>query len=163
MRLNHARLFMTTRSPSFARRVSWFKFAANRASATYCSRMTSATGGAGRRRESAASRSHCPEVLRISVALSRSAAYSAADTRTLIVALRRATGSPFGRPPADLRGVASAFIADLIRNLLFGEQSELAPQGKLFERSENMPCSEPADQRALLYAFDVQRVLLRKS
>jgi hypothetical protein len=56
-------------------------------------RFTAATGGDGRRRDSAA--------------FSRSAAYSPGDTRTPIVVERNAAGSPLGRPPFALRGVAS--------------------------------------------------------
>jgi hypothetical protein len=79
----------------------------------------------------------------ICAAFARNVAYSLAETRTPIVALRTAAGSALGRPPADLRVLTSGGMVGAwsVWVLGCGERSEDAPQGKPFERSENMACS----------------------
>src|SRR5436309_3529739 len=72
--------------------------------------VIAATGGDGSRRDSAASRNHCAGVMCICAALSRNAPYSLGDTRTPMVVVRTAAGSPLGRPPLALRSVASLFM-----------------------------------------------------
>src|SRR4051812_9811273 len=70
-----------------------------------------ATGGEGKRRDNAASRSHCAGRRCIIAALVHSASYSAADTRTPIVNMRTEAGSPLGRPPFALRARTSSLMA----------------------------------------------------
>ena len=55
------------------------------------------TGGAGSRRVKAASRSHCAGVIAMASDLARRASYSAAETRTPMVAVRRSAGALRGR------------------------------------------------------------------
>ena len=103
---------MTTGFPACARRVSWLRLPASRASAAYSARLTGGTGGEGRRRVSAASRSHWAGRMPICAAVVRSAAYSAAETRTPMVERRTAAGSPGGRPPLPRRGGRASAMSE---------------------------------------------------
>jgi hypothetical protein len=95
-----------------------------------------------------ASRSHWAGTCMI-VALARRVAYPVAAIRMAMVSLRRnASGLWDGRRSICARVCRKACIVAGCAGLVGDERSEMAPQGKPFERSENMACSEPVAYRA---------------
>jgi hypothetical protein len=72
--------------------------------------LIAGTGGDGRRRVNAASRSHCAGCIPICSALPLNVSNSDGETLTPIVEVLTLSGSPLGRPPFDFVGICSIIL-----------------------------------------------------